>query len=248
MPPPVSIELGVLIAVPACIIDAQTTLVSLNTMDMERVHIEKLNPLPGPVKKWADFCEKLGTARQMETLADMFFRSPKMAAEIRIELHLRRKRQKATQHQQRWKAKKNAKQRIQQYKKKIKELRLVLRRDVNRPHVSAHAEVKAAMLPASVGGGASSSAGPVEKANRSMDSAACADMSAVVSPSVMAVVAAAASASSDDDDDLERWEMDEDTEERIAEMIAENEALLAFDQERVFDLDGLQCELPVVVV
>ena len=89
------------------------------------------------------------------------------------------------------------------------------------------AEVEAAMLPASVGGGASSSAGPVEKANRSMDSAACADMSAVVSPSVMAVVAAAASASSDDDDDLERWEMDEDTEELIAEMIAENEALLA---------------------
>ncbi len=172
MPPPVSIELGVLIAVPACIIDAQTTLVSLNTMDMERVKIEKLNPLPGPVKKWADFCEKLGAARQMQTLADMFFRSPKMAAEIRIELHSRRKRQKATQRQQRWRTKMKAKQRKQRYKTKMKELGLVLRRAVNRPHVHAHAEVDAAMPSASVGGGASSSAGPVEKPNRSMDNAA----------------------------------------------------------------------------
>ena len=66
-------------------------------MDIERVKIEKDN-------QWADFCEKLGAARQMQTLAEIggFFRSPKMAAEIHIELHSRQKRQKRKLSQQRY--------------------------------------------------------------------------------------------------------------------------------------------------
>ena len=84
----------------------------------------------------------------------------------------------------------------------------ILRRAVNRPHVNAYAEVDAAMSSASVGGGASNSAGPVEKPNRSINNAPCADMFADVSPPVMADGAAAAAASGDDDDDVERLKME----------------------------------------
>ena len=190
---------------------AQATLVSLSTMDMERVKIEKDNPLPGSVKEWADFCEKLGAARQMQTLAEIggFFRSPKMAAEIRIELHSRQKRQKCKLSQQRYRTTMKGKEARRRYKtkSKMKKLGSILRMAVNHPHVIADAEVDAAMSSASVGGGASNSAGPVEKPNRSINNATCADMFADVSLPVMADGAAAAAASGDDDNDVERLEM-----------------------------------------
>ena len=179
---------------------------------MEHVKIEKDNPLPGCVKEWADFCEKLGAARQMQTLAEIggFFRSPKMAAEIRIELHSRQKRQKRKLSQQRYRTTMKGKETRLRYKTKMvmKKLGSILRRAVNHPHVSADAEVDAAMSSASVGGGASNSAGPVEKPNRSINNATCADMFADVSLPVMADGAAAGAASGDDDDDVERLKME----------------------------------------
>ena len=179
--------------------------------DMEHVKIEKDNPLPGCVKEWADFCEKLGAARQMQTLAKIggFFRSPKMAAKIRIELHLRQKRQKVKLSQQRYRKTMKGKEarRRSKTKSKMKKLGSILRMAVNHSHVIADAEVDAAMSSASVGGGASNSAGPVEKPNRSINNATCADMFADVSLPVMADGAAAAAASGDDDNDVERLEM-----------------------------------------
>ena len=131
----------------------------------------------------------------MKTLAKIggFFRSPKMAAKIRIELHLRQKRQKVKLSQQRYRKTMKGKEarRRSKTKSKMKKLGSILRMAVNHSHVIADAEVDAAMSSASVGGGASNSAGPVEKPNRSINNATRADMFADVSLPVMADGAAA---------------------------------------------------------